>query len=352
MPLFEVKEVDTQYYREHLEDFLPEKMIDIHTHVYKKEIRGKDIPREKRLVSWPALVAEEDPIEDLLETYKLMFPGKKVYPCIFPTVQPEDKIDEMNAYANRCGKDNALPVLLYVHPTWPNEELERKLTEGTYQGIKVYLNLSPSYIPGNEIRIFDYLTPGHLSVLDKLGLMVMLHIPRSGRLGDPVNLAQIMEIEEQYTNLQLILAHVGRAYCREDAGNAFKVLGETERLVFDFSANTNSWIFARALETVGSKRMLFGSDLPISRMRMRRICRDGIYVNLVPRGLYGDVSGDKNMGELDGKEAEALSFFMYEEIKAMKEAAGELGLGKKDIEDIFYGNARRIIETTGFSFDE
>ena len=34
------------------------------------------------------------------------------------------------------------------------------------------------------------------------------------------------------------------------------------RQVFDFSANTNSWVFARTIEAMGPKRLLFGSDLP------------------------------------------------------------------------------------------
>ena len=39
--------------------------------------------------------------------------------------------------------------------------------------------------------------------------------------------------------------------------------------------------------------------MPILRMRARRICENGIYVNLVPKGLYGDVSGDIHMREVD-----------------------------------------------------
>ena len=351
MALFEIKDVDRSYYAEHIEPFVPDRFIDIHTHVYTKEIRGNEVSKETRLVSWPSRVAEEDPIEDLLETYGLMFPGKQVTPCIFPTVQPEEKIDEMNAYARKCASAHHLPSLLYAHPSWPAESLEKQLTEGKYQGIKVYLNLSPSYIPGPEIRIFDFLTPAHLEVMNKLGLMVMLHIPRPGRLKDPLNIAQILEIEEKYLDLKLILAHVGRAYCREDVGTALDILAKTERLVFDFSANTNSWVFARTIEAMGPKRLLFGSDLPVSRMRMRRICEDGIYINLVPKGLYGDVSEDRNMREVEGEEAETLSFFLYEEIKAFRKAAEETGLNSSDIEDIFYHNARRIIESVGFSFD-
>jgi hypothetical protein len=77
---------------------------------------------------------------------------------------------------------------------------------------------------------------------------------------------------------------------------------------------------------------------------MRRIERDGRYVNLVPRGRYGDVSGDPNMGEVDGPEAEALTFFLYEEIEAFRHAAEATGLSRGDLEAVFCGNAERMIE--------
>jgi hypothetical protein len=80
-------------------------------------------------------------------------------------------------------------------------------------------------------------------------------------------------------------------------------------------------------------------------MRMRRICRNGTYVNLVPKDLYGNVSGDKNMREVEGKEARRLTFFMYEEIAAFHHAAQATGLAPRDIEDIFHNNAKRIIES-------
>jgi hypothetical protein len=156
-----------------------------------------------------------------------------------------------------------------------------------------------------------------------------------------------MMIEDDYPDLKLIVAHVGRAYCREDAGGAFDLLGNTDRMVFDISANTNAWVFEKLIKTVGPKRILFGSDLPILRMRMRRICEAGKYINLVPKGLYGDVSDDPHMREVEGKEAEKLTFFMYEELLAFKEAAQKTGLNTGDIEDIFFNNAREMLEDTG-----
>jgi hypothetical protein len=83
-------------------------------------------------------------------------------------------------------------------------------------------------------------------------------------------------------------------------------------------------------------------------MRTRRICENGVYVNLVPRGLYGDVRGDRNMREIDGPEAERLTFFMYEELLAFRRAAERAGLGRQDLEDVFYNNAARLLSRAGW----
>jgi predicted TIM-barrel fold metal-dependent hydrolase len=130
-------------------------------------------------------------------------------------------------------------------------------------------------------------------------------------------------------------------------GNAFEVLASTKNLCFDFSANTNDRVFEAMLRCVGPKRVLFGSDMPILRMRMRRIERDGRYVNLVPSGLYGDVSNDRNMDEVEGAAAEELTFFLYEELDAFRRAAERVGLSRADIEDVFHNNAARLLKTAG-----
>ena len=347
MAAFELREHDREIYERHLRDFLPERLLDIHTHVWLE----RDVHRSagpSRVVSWPDRVAPENPIEEHLECYRLLFPGKTVTPCLFAGLIDEVSEPAQNAYVRESARRHGLPALLFALPQWSAGELERRVSEGAFQGIKVYLNLAPAYLPRQEIRIFDFLPPHQLEVMDRLGLVVMLHVPRDLRLRDPVNLAQILEIEGRYRGLQLVLAHVGRAYCNEDAGDAFRILEGTERLVFDFAANTNDWVFEQALRAVGPKRVLFGSDMPIVRMRMRRICENGVYVNLVPRGLYGELSGDKNMREIDGPEAERLTFFMYEELLAFRGAAERVGLSAADLQDVFYDNAARILARAGF----
>jgi hypothetical protein len=82
-------------------------------------------------------------------------------------------------------------------------------------------------------------------------------------------------------------------------------------------------------------------------MRMRRSCEQGTYVNFVPPGLYGDVSGDRHMREVAGHEAGKLTFFLYEEIDAFRRAAARAGLTSQDIQDVFFENARRILAGLG-----
>jgi predicted TIM-barrel fold metal-dependent hydrolase len=346
--LFEVTDLDRRFYEERLRGFLPETVIDVHTHVWSQQVKAPVSAGPLRAVTWPARVARESSAADLAETYRLMFPGKKVTPLIFGNVLDQaDDIEGGNGLVAEEARQFGFPSLLFAKPQWTAEELDRRLVGGPFLGIKVYLTLADAYLPEKEIRIFDFLPPHQLDVIQRRRGIVMLHIPRDGRLRDPVNLTQMIEIEQRWPDVKVIIAHVGRAYCPEDIGTAFETLKQTKRMVFDFSANTNADVFQRLIETVGPGRILFGSDLPITRMRMRRICEKGNYVNLVPRGLYGDVSGDRHMRELTGAEATGLSFFLYEEIDAFRQAAEAAALSRADIEDVFHNNAARLIKSAG-----
>lgn len=343
--LFDITGYDRRFYEEHLQGFLPERIIDAHTHVWLERFHGPPPAQPVRAVTWPARVARDNSIEDLLETYRCMLPGRTVTPLLFSNVMSRQfDYDAGNAYVSRSASKHGLPALIFALPEWSADELTRRMTEGGFVGAKVYLTLSPPHLAEQDIQIYDFVPPHQLEALDRLRGILMLHIPRPGRLRDPVNLRQMVEIEQRYPNLHVIIAHVGRAYCPQDVGNAFEVLAQTRRMSFDISANTNEDVFRRLLEAVGPRRVMFGSDLPITRMRMRRICENGTYVNIVPRGLYGDVSGDSHMREVDGPDAERLTFFLYEELAAFRRAAEAVALTRRDVEDVFHGNAERWIQ--------
>ncbi len=344
MSLFEITPYDKFIYETELKDFLPNKILDVHTHVWLDKDRNKvEVnPNEvKRTVNWPDLVAKDNSIEDLQETYRLMFPGKDVKALMFAGGGGSDKI---NAYVSDASKRSGFPALYYSHPNQSADEVEKCVRDGGFLGLKSYLDLSPKYLPSNEIRIFDFFPKYQLERMNEMGAIVMLHIPRSKRFRDPVNLAQISEIKENYKNLRLVIAHIGRAYTKEDVGDAFEVLSKYPDLMFDFCANCCEYAITEALRNVGPKRLMFGTDMPILRMRTHRIEENGTYINLIPPGLYGDPSQDPHLREVSAEEAEKITFFAYEELLSFKRACKTLGLTKADIEDVMYNNAYALIE--------
>ena len=327
---------DRRVYEEELADFLPPRMIDAHVHIYRASMLKDKPETQKGCVTWPHLVAPDLTIEDMEKSFEQMFPGKEVKAVLMG--HPACRLDEVNEYALSCAKSRSLPALYCTNWNTPVEEIRSALDMG-FVGIKPYLNHVPSYLPADEVRIFDYLPPEHLRLMDETGGIVMLHIPRPKRLRDPVNLAQMLEINDKYPNAKVIIAHVGRAYVKEDFGDAFEVLRDAKNLYYDFTANTLDLAMEKVIEMAGSDRVLFGSDMPITKMRMYRIDEDGHYVNVVPRGLYGDVSYDKNMKETDETE---ITTFMYEELRAFRRAALTLGLSREEVASILCDNAARL----------
>ncbi|MCU0500635.1 MAG: amidohydrolase [Anaerolineae bacterium] len=337
--------VDTAFYAEKL-DYLPARMLDIHTHVWLRAHR-QPAAVARRGPTWPGRVADQNPIGDLLQTYRLMLPKQSVTPVIFGPATQEYDLDASNHYISEVAVQHQLPSFLVTRPEWSGQELEQRVVGGGFLGLKPYLEWAPPHIASDDITIFDFLPYHHLQVANEHGWIVMLHIPRRGRLRDPLNLEMLLEIEQRYPGVRLVIAHIGRAYCPEDVGDAFEVLRDARRMHFDFCANTSAYAMEHLLRAVGPQRVVFGSDMPVVRMRMRRICEQGFYVNLVPRGLYGDISDDPHMREVDGEEGAQLSFFLYEELLAFRQAAEAVGLSADDVADVMYNNAARLIAAAG-----
>ena len=336
--MLKLTEYDRKVYEEELKGFLPKEFIDCHVHVWEK-----DFPRQGKSnggSTWTGKVCEDLTPEDLFESYRLLFPENKVTPLVFGSCSRSIPIS--NAYVKDKAEKLGFPTLFRTSYEMTPDFLEEEVKKGGFLGLNPYLTNCPPYIPASEIRIFDFLPKEHLEVANKNGWIVMLHVPRSQRLRDAVNVAQIMEIEQKYPNLKLVVAHIGRAYAKEDIGDAFDVLKNTKNLVFDFTANVCDDAIKACIEAVGTKRLLFGSDLPIAFMRMYRIVENGVYYNVVPRGLYGDVSGESHMRETDEKD---VTLMIYEQILALKRCAVDMKLTDADVENIMFTNAKRLIES-------
>ncbi len=197
-PLFEVQAVDLDVYQNQLKSFLPSKLIDIHTHVWLHQFQAKEKDESLRAVTWPQRVALDNSIEDLRETYHLMFPDKTVTPLIFGSaISLQDDLDGGNDYVRQCAQKHQIPALIFADPKWSEAEFEENISSGQFLGAKVYLTRSDPKIAEDDIQIFDFLPRHHLKVLEKHGWIAMLHIPRRGGLRGPLYLARRSEIGQR-----------------------------------------------------------------------------------------------------------------------------------------------------------
>ncbi len=334
---FDLTDYDRKVYLEELKDFLPDTIVDSHAHCWRRE--DDEYDRVKFPKKWTNLVAGDCNAEDLIKTYEDLFEGKKVIPVVFGNSIA--RCMEHNAYIEKVKEKYGFPTLFWTRYDMSAEFVEEHVIKGGYDGLKPYLGGCKAGVNPADADIYDFLPPEHLEVANKLGLKVILHVSKDDRFKNKSNLDTLLEIEEKYPNVKLIVAHIGRAYCSVDVGDAFIRLKDTKKMLFDFSANTNSEVIREAIETFGPKRILFGTDLPIAKMRMYRIDENGNYVNVVPRGLYGDVSKDIHMRETDEKD---ITNFVYEILRAFKKASNDLTLSKQDVFDIMCENARKLYD--------
>lgn len=329
---------DKKVYEEELKDFLPKTIIDAHTHT-----SGKESLFEHQITNpdkWVFRVGAYCYMEDLMAIYKGMFPDRKVVPILMGS--PSGKLDISNAYTSKVMKDYGFKGLYCTAYDMTDEFIEEQVIKGGFIGLKPYCDNCPSSVNKLDADIFDFMPESHFKLADKYGWNVILHISKRDRLKNPDNVKRLLEIEQKYPNAKVTVAHVGRAYSPEDLGNALDVLGkETKNMTFDFSANVLDVAIRKCIEAVGVKRVLFGTDLPVARMKMYRISENGNYINVIPRGLYGDVSGDPHMRETDEKD---ITNFTYEILRAFKRAATDLTLTRKDVEDIMCNNAAKLYD--------
>ncbi len=337
---------DRDFYHKYLRDGLPDEIYDSHAHIWTKDFVLKSAAQDAKTADWVHNFCADHALagDELPGLYTRLFEGKKVSSLVFGWVENNVDVPANNRYVGGQVKKNpVLRGLAVSKAAYSPDELLREVEGNGLIGLKPYPSFAPENIPPEDVRITDMITAQQLSLANEREWVVLLHIPRAKRLADRANIEDIMTIERNFPHIRLIVAHIGRAYCMEDIGEAFEVLKDTKNVMFDFAAHTNAEVFQKTLAAFGPGRILFGSDLPITTMRLRREHRDGRYINIVPAGSCGDVSADPHMREAAAEEAEGITFFLYESIAAMLRAAGETGLTQNDIGRIFYRNAKDFI---------
>ncbi len=341
--VFDYTDVDRAFWAEHLEGWVPWRIVDAHAHVVNPALRLRPMTEEMRRQYWVNEVSEPIAAPDAERCDRITFPGRTVDRVNLGSVSLDFDIEGCNEYVRvESLKRPGWRSVASVRPEWPAERAEEELAKPGVLGFKPYYALlgyddstRDKYI---EASIFEMLPHRILEVMDQRRAWLTLHVPKAGRLAHPDNIREVRELRRRYPNIITVIAHLGRSYTLPHAEEALPPLAEDAGLFFDNSAVLNPAVHRLALRLLGPRRILFGTDNPVFYMRGRRQWHGRTYVNRTSYPFFFNK-------EREAPEIEAgYTLFMYEALKGLKEACEEAGVSRQGVEDIFFGNADRLIE--------
>lgn len=330
------EQIDMPFYKDHISPVLPDKILDFHTHIWTKEV-WKTTPWEQDSPGGKYMVTTQDyTIEELIGDGKMMFPDRRFEVVCFG--QPTSTADmvKTNDYVAKVTKASGLyPLIITGRDTTKPAVLEQAVREKGFLGYKVFINwFGDNY---KDVTVESMIGPAEMLIADKLGLIVLLHVPRSERLADPQISKGVEKLSKDYPNARIVLAHCGRCYLPDEAKRAFSKVKDLENVYFDTAMVMDVTAIEIALDNIGPARLLFATDLPVARMRGRRVYVMDHWVDLVLEGYQQSAFrvGSDNM---------RATFMVYEIILAIRRAAERVGLSRQEFENIFYQNGKSLLK--------
>ncbi|MBI2435221.1 MAG: amidohydrolase family protein [Candidatus Hydrogenedentes bacterium] len=337
-------DVDRAFWAEHLEDWVPRRIIDAHVHIVHPRYQIETLTEEMRHGYWVNELLDMQDAETAERCYHTVYPGREVSCVAFGFPGLGWDIEGANLYVSTEMAKRNCHALAVVRPTWVAEQIAWWLDQPAVIGVKPYYTLigydrttRDRYI---EASIFEFLPHHQLEVLDARAAWVTLHVPKADRLGHPDNIREVQEIRRRYPRIKVVIAHLGRSYTLPHAQEGLAPLAEDPGLYFDNSAVLNPAVHRYALETIGPERILYGTDNPIFYLRGRRQWHGRTYVNRCSHPFH--FNKERESPEIEAK----YTLYMYEALKALKDACAELGLGSAAVEAMLHGNASCLIDAT------
>jgi len=326
-------ERNRRIWQEELDGFVPQRVLDFHVHIYNAATMRQMPPfscggQEIRSYEF------SDLITDLAEA----FPGRQTSAVCFGLPFPEyDQGENDRCVAAGCdGK--RFHALRLVDPTENPDDVRRDVMAQGFVGLKPY----PNYVRKadiHQVEIREMLPDGIMRVADELGLIVMLHIPRKGRLADPLNQRQIVELCTAWPRARIIIAHIGRAYYLANVVGHLDRIKDLPNVYFDTAMLNNADVIEHLFATVSPEKVIFGSDIPISLAPGKSVEINNQYTYITP------VPWELSICDTSGKLV--FTSFLYEELRAIQKAVKRLRLPASFVEDFFYNNGSRLLSSRG-----
>lgn len=335
-PPNELSEIDLRIWTGELASFVPSRIFDVHTHIYKAEfntgvdrdappfgdLTGRDFPKS----DWAELNAWD----------AALLPGRQVHRLSFGfPFLPAGDIEASNRFvAQEIRHDADSAALMLVHPSMSQEYLDQWVSSNGFVGFKPYMFNS---VTGDTVncRITDFLPEEQIEVANRRRLIITLHVAKRGAIGDRENLDDLLRLASKYGNVKWILAHCARSYAPWVLERAVKELRGLPNVWYDVSSVCDSDVIEMLMSGVGPDRVMYGSDdIPVGVSR-------GKYITFgFAWAFLSETNHSLGLSHCDPR----MTYVRYEQLRAMRRAALRLSLSPTQIDDLFCNTAARLVK--------
>ena len=317
---------------EMLRDFISAKVFDAHCHLYT-------------LSTIPASASETDIFiqefttsEDYLRHMKPFLPGaEEVRLNLIPMPDPIMR-DRTNGARDTANEHIVQQLKIhhqhvgsaYVLMDDSEQQIGELIAHPGIAGIKCYCYAADTG-SFNDCSIDEYLPEAAWAVSNQVGIPIILHLMKPKALSDADNLGYIKAMTKRYPDAKLVLAHCARGFASWTVVDTIKEVAMLDNVWFDLSAICESAPMAACIMKTAGKRVMWGSDYPMSMYRGRVVS-----ISTGSAWLTNEVITDLRQQGLPACSVGA------ENLLAFRQACKLLDLDKTQIEDLFYNNAARL----------
>ncbi len=322
-----VTDWDRELFDNELDSFVPPVIFDAHAHTYRVD----HFPEG----TVPAYLSAGPAVGGLATFDREMeqvIPRRKTEGLFFPYPHPRVTIEAPNEFlAQELKQRPGSRGQMLITPDLDPERMREIVRRHKFVGLKCYHVYSPKK-PTFDAYIEDFLPESQVKVAHEEGLSITLHMVRSRALADVANQETIRRYCETYPNMRMILAHAARGFNAHHTVLGIHSLRGIQNVWFDTSAVTDCGAIEAIINTMGHKRVLYGSDFPVSHLR-------GRCVGLGDSFLW--ISADNTNLEVPYAKLD-LALVAHESLRCLKVACLSTRMSDTQVEDIFHASGAEL----------
>ncbi len=306
---------------------LPDRLFDAHMHLY-----------EQAQVSPTNLLIRAGPAKAGVDVWR-RYLGRQVgaarlkHALCVPLPSRRGSIAAANRFVlHEVRRRKRLRALVLVGPRSSRSAIEEVLDANPRAvGFKVY-HLLAERADTFQCRPLEYVPDWVWELADARGLVILLHLVRDRALADRVNQRYIRRHAERYPRAKLVLAHAARGFHAPNTVKGITSLRGLTNVYFDTSGICETDAIAAILDELGPRRLLWGSDFPVSQQRGRCVTLGTGFAWITTDQVAWNQKAFFGKPVLVGLES----------ARTLLDSADRMGLNAADLNDLFHDNAARL----------